>query len=96
MKSHDLIEETWAENPYFAFTNIQNYVRNGYDFDSEFHKTIEKRKQLYADFMDRIEDDGFRETFDRYYQWTLSSSVIKDDHHFILMRCWTPKRAFAF
>ncbi|MFP3422863.1 hypothetical protein R0K19_26195, partial [Bacillus sp. SIMBA_161] len=52
--------------------------------DSEFHKTIEKRKQLYADFMDRIEDDGFRETFDRYYQWTLSSSVIKDDHHFYI------------
>lgn len=84
VKSHDLIEETWAENPYFALANIQNYVRNGYDFDSEFHKTIEKRKQLYADFMDRIEDDGFRETFDRYYQWTLSSSVIKDDHHFYI------------
>ncbi|EGF34631.1 YvkC, partial [Lactobacillus helveticus MTCC 5463] len=26
VKSHDLIEETWAENPYFALANIQNYV----------------------------------------------------------------------
>lgn len=84
VKSHDLLEETWAENPYFALANIQNYVRNGYDFDSEFHKTIEKRKQLYAAFMEKIEDDGFREKFDRYYQWTLSSSVIKDDHHFYI------------
>ncbi|MCC9022339.1 PEP/pyruvate-binding domain-containing protein [Bacillus nakamurai] len=84
VKSHDLIEETWAENPYFALSNIQNYVRSGYDFDSEFGKTIEKRKQLYASFLEKIEDDGFRKTFDRYYQWTLSSSVVKDDHHFYI------------
>ncbi len=44
VKSHDLIEQIWAENPYFALANIQNYVRNGYHFDNEFQKTRENER----------------------------------------------------
>ncbi|MGE0908677.1 PEP/pyruvate-binding domain-containing protein [Bacillus atrophaeus] len=84
VKSHDLIEQIWAENPYYALSHIQNYVRNGYHFDNEFNKTIEKRKQLYNEFLQQIEDEAFRKEYDRYYQWMLNSSVIRDDHHFYI------------
>ncbi|NTU26117.1 phosphotransferase [Bacillus tequilensis] len=84
VKSHDLIEQIWAENPYFALANIQNYVRNGYHFDNEFQKTKEKREKLYHDFLKNIEDPNVREEFDRYYQWTLNSANIMDDHHFYI------------
>ncbi|QIW81548.1 PEP/pyruvate-binding domain-containing protein [Bacillus tequilensis] len=84
VKSHDLIEQIWAENPYFALTNIQNYVRNGYHFDNEFQKTKEKREKLYHDFLENIEDPHVREQFDQYYQWTLNSANIMDDHHFYI------------
>lgn len=84
VKSHDLIEQIWVENPYFALANIQNYVRNGYHFDNEFQKTKEKREKLYNEFLESIEDPGLRTEFDRYYQWTLNSANIKDDHHFYI------------
>ncbi|AMR45629.1 PEP/pyruvate-binding domain-containing protein [Bacillus subtilis] len=84
VKSHDLIEQIWVENPYFALANIQNYVRNGYHFDNEFQKTKEKREKLYNEFLENIEDPGLRTEFDRYYQWTLNSANIKDDHHFYI------------
>ncbi|KAF1677466.1 PEP/pyruvate-binding domain-containing protein [Bacillus sp. SKDU12] len=84
VKSHDLIEQIWAENPYFALANIQNYVRNGYHFDNEFQKTKEKRETLYHDFLKTIEDPNVRDEFDRYYQWTLNSANIMDDHHFYI------------
>ncbi|MDR4433166.1 PEP/pyruvate-binding domain-containing protein [Bacillus tequilensis] len=84
VKSHDLIEQIWAENPYFALANIQNYVRNGYHFDNEFQKTKEKREKLYHDFLENIEDPHVREQFDQYYQWTLNSANIMDDHHFYI------------
>ncbi|MDR4227897.1 phosphotransferase [Bacillus mojavensis] len=84
VKSHDLIEQTWAENPFYALTHIQNYVRNGYHFDNEFKKTIKKREKLYNEFFQSIEDPALQKEFERYYQWTLNSSNIKDDHHFYI------------
>ncbi|MDG0764790.1 PEP-utilizing enzyme [Bacillus halotolerans] len=84
VKSHDLIEQTWAENPYYALTHIQNYVRNDYHFDNKFKKTIEKREKLYNEFLQSIEDPVLQKEFERYYQWTLNSSNIKDDHHFYI------------
>ncbi|WP_367387050.1 PEP/pyruvate-binding domain-containing protein [Bacillus vallismortis] len=84
VKSHDLIEQIWAENPYFALANIQNYVRNGYHFDNEFQKTKEKREKLYHDFLKNIEDPNLQEEFNRYYQWTLNAANIMDDHHFYI------------
>ncbi|MCY8316035.1 PEP-utilizing enzyme [Bacillus vallismortis] len=84
VKSHDLIEQTWAENPYYALANIQNYVRNGYHFDNEFQKTKEKREALYNEFLENIEDPNLRKEFDRYYQWTLNAANIMDDHHFYI------------
>lgn len=47
-------------------------------------KTKEKREKLYNEFLESIEDPGLRTEFDRYYQWTLNSANIKDDHHFYI------------
>ncbi|MDK2599935.1 hypothetical protein QO179_15750 [Bacillus stercoris] len=92
VKSHDLIEQIWAENPYFALANIQNYVRNGYHFDNEFQKTKEKREKLYNEFLENIEDPDLRTEFDRLYQWTLNAANIKDDHHFYIDAMLMPRR----
>lgn len=88
VKSHDFIEETWVENPLYAISIIQNFVRNDFDFNQQFQEKKMNREKAYATVMKAADDHHVspekKATFDKLYQWAFDASSIRDDHHFYI------------
>ncbi|WP_144483644.1 PEP/pyruvate-binding domain-containing protein [Bacillus safensis] len=84
VKSHDLTDETWAENPEFILDIIRNNIQSQCDFDEEFAKAVIKRQETYKHFMSQVKDESFKTKFETLYQFALQAANIRDDHHFYI------------
>lgn len=84
MKSHDLTEETWVENPEFILDIIRNNIQHQSDFDEEFAQAVIKRQETYEHFMSQVKDETFKTKFETLYQFALQAANIRDDHHFYI------------
>ncbi|MGE6630185.1 PEP/pyruvate-binding domain-containing protein [Bacillus sp. NPDC077027] len=84
VRSHDFIEETWFENPTFVLDIIKNNIQHNSNFDKEFERAVEKRKEIYQQMISSIEDDQFKSKFDELYQFALRAANVRDDHHFYI------------
>ncbi len=84
VKSHDLTEETWVENPEFILDIIRNNIQYQCDFDEEFAQAVIKRQETYEHFMSQVKDEAFKTKFETLYQFALQAANIRDDHHFYI------------
>ncbi|WP_342689240.1 phosphotransferase [Bacillus pumilus] len=84
VKSHDLTEETWVENPEFILDIIRNNIQSQCDFDEEFVQAVIKRQETYEHFMSQVKDEAFKTKFETLYQFALQAANIRDDHHFYI------------
>lgn len=88
IKSHDFVEETWVENPLYAISIIQNFVRNDFDFNQHFEEKRINRQEAYAKISKAADKRNVspeqKATFDKLYQWAFDASSIRDDHHFYI------------
>ena len=84
VKSHDLTEETWVENPEFVLDIIRNNIQYQCDFDEEFAQAVIKRRETYEQFMSEVKDESFKTKFETLYHFALQAANIRDDHHFYI------------
>ncbi|WP_368931313.1 PEP/pyruvate-binding domain-containing protein [Bacillus pumilus] len=84
VKSHDLTEKTWVENPEFILDIIRNNIQHQSDFDEEFAQAVIKRQETYEHFMSQVKDEAFKTKFETLYQFALQAANIRDDHHFYI------------
>jgi pyruvate,water dikinase len=82
--SHELMVETWVENPAHALSIIASFLRRDYDFEQEFARTIRLRKDKAEATLARMPDGELKSAFSQMYEWALESWGIDEDHHFYI------------
>jgi pyruvate,water dikinase len=82
--SHELMVETWVENPVYALNAIASFLRRDYDFEQEFATTVQLRKDKAEATFARMPDGELKNAFRQMYEWALESWGLDEDHHFYI------------
>jgi pyruvate,water dikinase len=82
--SHELMVETWVENPVYALNVIASFLRRDYDFEQEFARTIQLRKDKAEATFARMPVGELKNAFKQMYNWALESWGLDEDHHFYI------------
>lgn len=83
-QSHEFVAETWIEDPTPALGVIVRYLEQDYDFEREFAKLGQKRKEKFEAAIQSLPEAEGKQAFLQLYDWALDAWGLDEDHHFYI------------